>query len=77
MQAPATGASRGILLVMTAVVFFSIGDLLAKYLTRFYPIGLIVWARFTFHLLFIVVALGPKQRMDLIRTKHPVIQCLR
>ena len=29
MQAPATGASRGILLVMTAVVFFSIGDLLA------------------------------------------------
>ena len=51
------GASRGILLVMTAVVFFSVGDLLAKYLTRHYPIGLIVWARFAFHLIFIVVAL--------------------
>lgn len=31
---------------MTAVVFFSIGDLLAKYLTRFYPIGLIVSGSF-------------------------------
>ena len=71
------GASKGILLVMTAVVFFSVGDLLAKYLTRHYPIGLIVWARFAFHLIFIVAALAPKYGMSLVRTKHPVVQCLR
>ena len=40
-------------MVMVAVVFFSVGDLLAKYLTRFYPIALIVWARFTFHPIFL------------------------
>lgn len=70
-------ASRGIAMVMTAVVFFSIGDLLAKQLTRHYPIALIVWARFTFHLLFVLVALGPRHRLALFRTRYPLLQFLR
>ncbi|SDG88422.1 DMT family transporter [Propionivibrio dicarboxylicus] len=71
------GTPKGILLVMTAVVFFSVGDLLAKQLTRDYPIPLIVWARFTFHLLFVIVALGPRHRLALFRTRFPGIQFLR
>lgn len=71
------GTPRGILLVMTAVIFFSVGDLLAKQLTREYPIPLIVWARFTFHLLFVIVALGPRHRLALFRTRYPGIQFLR
>ena len=43
-KAPA-GISKGIILVMTSVIFFSVGDLLAKQLTRHYPIALIVWAQ--------------------------------
>ena len=64
-------------MVMVAVVFFSVGDLLAKYLTRFYPIALIVWARFTFHLLLIVVALGPRYGLALVRTKRLGTQLIR
>lgn len=64
-------------MVMTAVVFFSVGDLLAKYLTRFYPIPLIVWARFACHLLLVVAMLGPRYGTVLVRTQRPVIQILR
>ncbi len=64
-------------MVMTAVVFFSVIDFLAKYLTRYYPVALIVWARFTFHLLFIIVALGPRYGLALVRTKRLGIQVIR
>ena len=69
--------SRSILMVMVAVVFFSVGDLLSKYLTRYYPIALIVWARFTFHLLLIVLALGPRYGLALVRTKRLGTQVIR
>lgn len=64
-------------MVMVAVVFFCVCDLLAKYLTRFYPIALIVWARFTFHLLLIVVTLGPRYGLALVRTKRLGTQLMR
>ena len=69
--------SRSVLMVMVAVVFFSVCDLLAKYLTRFYPIALIVWARFTFHLLLIVLALGPRYGLALVQTKRLGTQVMR
>lgn len=69
--------SKGVLMVMVAVAIFSLGDLLAKYLTRFYPIPLIVWARFTFHLLLVVAVLGPRYRWALVRTRHLGTQIAR
>ena len=68
---------RGILLVMAAVAVFSVLDSLSKYLTRFYPINLVAWARFTFHLLFVIVALGPRYGLALVRTARPGAQILR
>jgi drug/metabolite transporter (DMT)-like permease len=68
---------RGIMLVMTAVAVFSVLDSLSKYLTRFYPINLVVWARFTFHLLLVVVVLGPRYGLALVRTARPGIQIMR
>ena len=64
-------------MVMTAVAIFSVGDLAAKYLTRFYPIALIVWARFAFHLLLVVVALGPRYGRSLVRTNRLGAQITR
>lgn len=64
-------------MVMTAVAIFSVGDLMAKYLTRFYPIALIVWARFAFHLLLVVVALGPRYGRSLVRTNRLGAQITR
>ncbi|MDR2788176.1 MAG: DMT family transporter, partial [Candidatus Accumulibacter sp.] len=69
--------SRGVLMVLIAVFFFSATDSLAKYLTAFYPVSLIVWSRFAFHLLIVVVLLGPRYRSRLIRTKRPAEQVLR
>jgi drug/metabolite transporter (DMT)-like permease len=68
---------RGIVLVMTAVAVFSVLDSLSKYLTRFYPINLVVWARFTFHLLFVIVALGPRYGLALVRTARLGTQIMR
>lgn len=68
---------RGIVMVMVAVAVFSAVDFFSKYLTRFYPIGLVVWARYTFHLLFVVVALVPRHGLALMRTARPGVQILR
>lgn len=64
-------------MVLTAVVFFSLIDFLSKYLARYYPVGMIVWARYTFHLLLVVVMLGPRHGLALVRTAHPGVQLLR
>ena len=69
--------SKGVLMVLVAVIFFSITDSLAKYLTLFYPVSLVVWARFAFHLLLVVILLGPRYRSKLIRTQRPAEQVLR
>jgi len=69
--------SRGVLMVMTAVAIFSVGDLLAKYLTRFYPIMLIVWVRFTLHLLIVLAVLGPRHGRALVRTTRLGAQIMR
>ena len=50
---------------------------MSKYLTRFYPIPLIIWARFTFHLLLVIVVLGPRFGLALVRTARPGAQIMR
>ncbi|MGP1679361.1 MAG: DMT family transporter [Burkholderiales bacterium] len=68
---------RGILMIMTAVAMFSVMDSMAKYLSRYYPVPGIVWARYAFHLLFVVLILGPRMRLGLVRTKRPGLQIVR
>lgn len=68
---------RGIVLVLVTVALFSITDLCSKYLTRFYPVAFVVWACYTFHLVFIVAALGPRLGKGLVRTAHPGVQIVR
>jgi len=68
---------RGALLIMTAVAMFVVMDSISKYLSRFYPVPAIVWARYTFHLLLVVVALGPRLGLDLVRTRRLGAQLVR
>ncbi len=70
-------ALRGILMIMTAVAMFSVMDSIAKYLSRFYPVTGIVWARYTFHLLFVIAFLGPRMKFGLVRTRHLGLQIAR
>jgi drug/metabolite transporter (DMT)-like permease len=68
---------RGILMIMTAVAMFTMMDSMAKYLSRFYPVPGIVWARYAFHLLFVVMILGPRMRLRLVHTRHLGLQIVR
>jgi drug/metabolite transporter (DMT)-like permease len=64
-------------MIMTAVAMFTVMDSIAKYLSRFYPVPGIVWARYAFHLLFVVMILGPRMKLGLVRTRHPGLQIAR
>ena len=68
---------RGAMLVMTAVALFVVMDSMSKYLSRFYPVPAIVWARYVFHLLLIVIALGPRLGLNLVRTRRLGAQLVR
>ena len=75
----AVGATprRGILLMITAVSLFSIQDACAKYLAERYPVLMVIWARFFFNVLFMLVVLGPTYGRRLIATQRPWLQLWR
>lgn len=68
---------RGPVLIMTAVAMFVVMDTISKYLSRYYPVPAIVWARYFFHVLLVVVVLGPRLRFALVRTRRLGVQLVR
>lgn len=68
---------RGIILISVVVLLFAITDAISKYLTRFYPVTNILWARYLAHTVLIVVLMGPRLGWRLVRTARPGIQILR
>jgi drug/metabolite transporter (DMT)-like permease len=78
MSAPrAADPRRGILLIVGAVSTFSVLDTIAKYLSQTYPVVMIVWARYVFHVLAMVFVLGQSVRWGLVRTRRPGLQVMR
>ena len=65
------------LLISVAVILFTVMDAISKYLTRFYPVTNVLWARYLFHTLLVVVVIAPRHGLGLIRTQRPGIQVLR
>ncbi|MBE0621140.1 MAG: DMT family transporter [Burkholderiales bacterium] len=72
-----THSPRGPLLIMTAVALFVVMDTMSKYLSRFYPVPAIVWARYFFHVLLVLIILGPRLGLGLVRTRRLGVQLLR
>jgi len=68
---------RGILLIVSAVFLFSSMDTLAKLMLKRYPLPPLIWARYSVHLVFMVVLLAPRMGLRLVRTKRPGWQLLR
>jgi len=68
---------RGVGMMMVAVFMFSSADTLAKFMLKTYPIGPLIWARYSTHLLFMLMVFGPRMKLDLVRTIHPGLQILR
>jgi drug/metabolite transporter (DMT)-like permease len=67
----------GVVLMICAVTLFGIMDAGAKYLSERYPVILVVWARFFFNVLIMLLVLGPVFGRRLISTRRPGIQLIR
>ena len=68
---------RGIALMLGAVSMFSCLDATSKYLAAIYAVPTIVWARYVSQMLLMLVALGPRLRMGLLRTSSLRLQLVR
>ena len=80
MSAPSHGpqhALRGILLIIAAVATFAVMDTTAKYLSQTYPVPAVVWARYFAQALCMLIVLGPRLKLDLLRTRRPKLQIAR
>lgn len=62
---------------MLAVSTFSCLDATSKYLSASYAVPAIVWARYVFQMLLMLIVLGPRLRARLVRTANLRLQILR
>ena len=65
---------RGILLMCLGVSMFPFMNAAVKLLTAQYPVMQIVWARFTGHLIVMLVVFLPRYGWRLLATRRPAIQ---
>ena len=63
--------------MLFALFFFAALDATAKHLAQTFALPLLVWARYTFHCLLMVVFLAPSMRLKLVTTQRPKIQVVR
>lgn len=78
LSAPAGSSDgrRGIPWMLAAMVLFASINATAKYLILSYPVMQVVWARYTFHVLMLVVLLGPSLPR-VMATARPGLQVVR
>lgn len=62
---------------MAAVSTFAVLDTTAKYLSRTYPVPLIVWMRYALHVLVMLAFLGPRVGWGLATSRRPGLQVIR
>ena len=74
---PRHPALRGILLMVLALGAFAMMDTIAKYLSRWYPVPSIVWARYACNLAVLCVYLVLTRRFHVWRTQRPTLQIAR
>lgn len=68
---------KGIALMVVATFMFASHDAMSKYLSGFYPIILIVWARYLVHTLLMAGIFLPQSGLRVLRTRRPLLQVLR
>lgn len=68
---------RAVTLMLAAMLCFALLDATSKHLSQTFNVPLLVWARYTVHLVLMVVLLGPKYGTTLIATRRPVAQVTR
>jgi len=73
-QRPTPDVLRGILLMCAGVSTFPFMNVGVKLLAPHYPAAQITWARFTGHLIVMLVVFLPQYRWALLRTRKPAVQ---
>ena len=68
---------RGILLMCAGVSMFPFMNAAVKLLTAGYPVSQIVWARFTGHLVIMLIVFLPQYGRALLATRRPAVQIAR
>ena len=63
--------------MIAAVGLFTLMDAIAKYLSRWYPVPGIVWARYALNLIMLLAWLAARGELRRIRTARPGIQLAR
>jgi drug/metabolite transporter (DMT)-like permease len=66
----------GVLWMMLATFLFVSLDSIAKHLVQIYPVTQVVWARYCFHLLFLIILMNRRLPRILV-TRRLGLQCLR
>jgi drug/metabolite transporter (DMT)-like permease len=66
-----------ILLIVGAVLCFTLLDAAVKFLAPRYPIPLLVWARYGVQALAMLLWLAPRMGTGMVRTRQPRLQILR
>lgn len=67
----------GVGLMLLAVLCFAALDATSKTLSQTFAVPLLVWARYAFHLLLMLVFLAPSRKWQLIATRRPQLQIWR
>jgi drug/metabolite transporter (DMT)-like permease len=68
---------RGILLILVSTLIFSANDALVKWLTLHQPVPQLVWARFFFQLLLMLLLIRPSRPLAMFRTQNLGLQITR
>ena len=77
LNAVTTRNLHGILLFLSGLFLFSSVDTTAKYLTAFYSVQLLVWARFAVHLVIMLAVVAPSTGWELVATRRPWLMVFR
>jgi drug/metabolite transporter (DMT)-like permease len=70
-------STRAVLFMMVMVFCFSILETTAKYLSRSYPVPMLVWCRYTVHLVLTLLLIAPRMGIRIARTEQPKGQVVR
>ncbi|MDP2133916.1 MAG: DMT family transporter, partial [Sulfuritalea sp.] len=66
-----------VLLMLGATLCFAALDATSKHLSQTYPVPMLVWGRYTFHCLMMLIFLAPSMRLQLVATTRPLAQVMR
>lgn len=77
MPASAQHPLRGVFLFLAALLLFAGLDATAKYMSTFFAVPLLVWARYGVHFLIMLLTMAPGMGRQIVLTRRPWLMSFR